>query len=134
MINDKFIFVTIGRNKKRRIELNEILYLEADNVYTNIKLKDGEELVISTPLAIFKKTLRYKSSPFSMIGRSHIVNLKNITSTDSGVNSTVEFIGKYYLKLGKSSMRKLCDTLQNNAINSHSDNSFSQNKERLQTN
>lgn len=80
--NNDYLFLPIERNRKRKFPLDEILYLEADNTYTTIKLQCGTNYVISKPIKDFESLLN--TSNFFKISRSSIVNLHYVVEIFTG--------------------------------------------------
>ncbi len=67
------------------ITLNEIVYLQASNNYTNIRLWSGETVVVSKPLKEFQQKLT--AGQFFRIHKSYIINIDYVsqyTSDDGG--------------------------------------------------
>jgi two-component system LytT family response regulator len=58
------------------INPDDIVYIEGDNNYSNIHMKNGNKLVISKTLAYVEPKL--SDYPFLRIHKSHIINLKYI--------------------------------------------------------
>jgi len=81
MNNRDFVFLTIKRNVKRKIYLDEILCCLADNTYTEMKLCSGISFTVSKPLSYFNGLL--PNHPFLRISRSGIVNLLHVVEIDS---------------------------------------------------
>ncbi|MCC5917969.1 MAG: response regulator transcription factor [Cryomorphaceae bacterium] len=66
--------------------LDDIIHLEADGMYTNIFMKDGESLMVSKPLKFFDRLVQ-SGKPFYRPHRSHIFNiqfLKQYVKRDGG--------------------------------------------------
>ena len=84
MKHSDYIFLTIKRNRKRKFYLDEILYFEADNTYTTVKLQSGDSYIISKPIKDFE--LMLNTSDFYRISRSVIVNLHYVIEIVTGCN------------------------------------------------
>lgn len=69
------------------IDLNQILYLKANGVYTNIKMQDGNEFIVTRPLLEMLNQLNCKR--FCRTHRSFIVNLKQVLRYDSNKNNII---------------------------------------------
>lgn len=68
------------------VEIDNILILKADNVYTEVYLKDGQKIVVSKPIKNFEKMLSDKTN-FYRAHRSYIINLhliKQYIKSDGG--------------------------------------------------
>lgn len=59
------------------VDIENILVLKADNVYTEVFLKDGQKIVVSKPIKNFEKMLSDKTN-FYRAHRSYIINLHQI--------------------------------------------------------
>ncbi|WP_299889088.1 LytTR family DNA-binding domain-containing protein [uncultured Lacinutrix sp.] len=59
------------------VNLDDIIMLKADGMYTNISLQDNREILISKPLKHFVKLLESKTT-FYKPHRSYLINLKYI--------------------------------------------------------
>lgn len=55
------------------IEINKLIHLEADNVYTTLYLDDGSKIVASKSLKDFED--RLNNSGFIRIHKSHLINV-----------------------------------------------------------
>jgi two-component system, LytTR family, response regulator len=69
------------------VEINDILYLKAENVYTEVYMIDGSKILVSKPIKIFEKML--ETNPFFFRShRSYLINIRHIKQyikTDGGV-------------------------------------------------
>jgi two-component system LytT family response regulator len=63
-------------------ELNDIIYCEAENTYTNIHFKDGKKILASRPLMDYE--LMLQDSHFFRIHKSSLVNMKHIKEYQKG--------------------------------------------------
>ena len=70
----EFVTFKIGRNRYRKVFLEEILYLKADRTYTIVKTS-STELVLSEPLKIFNP-LFANQEVFVRVNRSYIINMQ----------------------------------------------------------
>ncbi|MDA3911838.1 MAG: LytTR family DNA-binding domain-containing protein, partial [Bacteroidales bacterium] len=59
------------------VKVQEIVNLEADNIYTSIFFKDGKRIVVSKPIKHFEELLTEKG--FYRSHRSHLVNITEIS-------------------------------------------------------
>lgn len=82
MKNKEFIVLTIERNRKRKIFIDEILYCKADNSYTLVVLHNNGKFIISKPIKEFEVIL----SPFNFyrISKSMIVNISHCVEIKTG--------------------------------------------------
>jgi|SRR6056297_583270 len=69
------------------ISLKNIIYLKANGVYTNIKMSNGEEHLVTKPLQEILEKLDDKR--FCRTHRSFIVNLKQVLRYDSDKNNII---------------------------------------------
>lgn len=70
----------------RFVEIDNISVMKADNVYTEVELKGGEQILVSKPLKSFEKMLE-QSLGFFRTHRSYLINLnavKTFIRTDGG--------------------------------------------------
>ncbi|MBS1613994.1 MAG: response regulator [Bacteroidetes bacterium] len=70
----------------RFVEIDAISAMKADNVYTEVELKSGEQILVSKPLKSFEKMLE-QSLGFFRTHRSYLINLnavKTFIRTDGG--------------------------------------------------
>lgn len=84
------------------VDLDEILYLEAENAYTFFHLINGHKIFCSKNLAEYEKMLTQKG--FYRIHKSYIVNLAQIASIDK--THGMEIILKNKTKLPLATRRK----------------------------
>lgn len=59
------------------VEINRIMYFEADRVYTNVFLTDGSKITVSKPMKVFEEILNQRNFIFRP-SRSYLVNLNHI--------------------------------------------------------
>lgn len=59
------------------VSTTEILVLEAERAYTNIKLKNGENKLVSKRLKLFEDLLSNREN-FKRVHRSHLVNMNEV--------------------------------------------------------
>lgn len=67
------------------IEINKLIHLEADNVYTTLYLEDGSRIVASKSLKDFED--RLNKSGFIRIHKSHLINVAFIKKFYKGDNA-----------------------------------------------
>ncbi|MBI1222100.1 MAG: response regulator [Bacteroidetes bacterium] len=61
------------------VEIHNILYLEADGMYTHIMMESGEDILVSKPLVDFERLLQ-ENPTFFKAHRKYIINLNRMTS------------------------------------------------------
>ncbi len=61
------------------VEVADILYLEADGMYSTLFMKDGNKVLVSKPLVDFEKLLHGNRS-FFKVHRKYIINLNHMKS------------------------------------------------------
>lgn len=64
------------------VELNDIIYCEAENTYTQIYFKDGKKMLASRPLMDYE--LMLQDAMFFRIHKSFLVNMKHIKEYQKG--------------------------------------------------
>lgn len=73
----------------RYININDIIRLEADGVYTKIYLNDGRKIISSSNLGKYEKLLLQKAQwnliKFHRIHYKHLINLNHVTSFSNKV-------------------------------------------------
>lgn len=74
---EKCVFVW-RRNDYLKLELDEILWIEADGSYSRLYLTQNRNMVVSFHLAVIEKKL--PNIDFLRIHRSYIINLKYVIS------------------------------------------------------
>lgn len=82
MKNKEFVVLTIERNRKRKIFIDEILYCKADNSYTLVALDNSSKYIISKPIKEFETILNHFN--FYRISRSLIVNITHCVELKTG--------------------------------------------------
>lgn len=100
-----YIFVS-SSNKKVKIRLTDILYLESKGDYVFIKTKNKE---VTTPSTLTTMEEELSSRSFLRIHRSFIVNLKNI---ESWSQTEIE-VGNQRLPIGRTYKSQALKTLEN---------------------
>lgn len=69
------------------IVINDILYCEAENTYTNIFLKDGKKILASRPLLDYETLLQ--DNLFFRVHKSFLINLKHVKEYQKGEGGIV---------------------------------------------
>lgn len=64
------------------VELNDIVYCEAENTYTNIHFRDGKKILASRPLLDYEQMLQ--DNNFFRIHKSTLVNIRHIKEYQKG--------------------------------------------------
>lgn len=105
----EFIIVSINRNTKRKIFINEILCCEAKNTYTSIKLLNGKDLLISKPLKEMEAEL--SNHYFYRISRGCMVNMYYAIEINKLDFPKIELIDKSAFRISKSKLRLLEKTI-----------------------
>ena len=83
------------KNRRVRVSLDDIIYLESQANYTIFYLKNGSAIINSRTMGIFENMLEHES--FFRVHRSFIVNLNYINQVNIIKNTT----GTIVLKNGK---------------------------------
>ncbi len=69
------------------VELNDIIYCEAENTYTKIYLKDGRKILASRPLMDYEIML--EENYFFRIHKSSLINIKHVKEYQKGEGGIV---------------------------------------------
>jgi DNA-binding LytR/AlgR family response regulator len=69
----EFIVLTVARNRRRKFFIDQIIYLQADNSYTKIKMNDGQSFLISKLLTEIEQLLC--KSTFYRVNRGTTINI-----------------------------------------------------------
>jgi len=109
MKHNDYLFLAIERNRKRKFHLNEILYVEADNTYTTIKLQSDDCYIISKPIKDFESLLN--TSNFYRISRSVIVNLHYVIEIVTGSNPILILVNNEILIPDKNKIKEIEEKL-----------------------
>jgi len=95
------------------ILISNILYCEANDNYTFINLLE-KKIIVSKPLKHFQKLLEPRG--FFRTSRSHIVNIKYITSITGGRKCFAILKNKSKIPISKDKKNELLDLLSNQGI------------------
>ncbi|MCB0736166.1 MAG: response regulator [Bacteroidetes bacterium] len=90
----------------QRLRYDDILYLEADGVYTNIYANNGKRYAERQILLEFEKQL--DDSKFMRVHRSYIINLEKLDS----LKQDQVIIGEHQVPLGRTHKEKLMKNIQ----------------------
>lgn len=99
------IFVK-SRNRFERRMLGDILWVQADNVYTNLHYIREEKQVLSMPLKRFEEQV--KASSLIKVNRSQIINIDHVDSFESNRI----FIGNQDFKVTEKFKQHFLDSFQ----------------------
>jgi two-component system LytT family response regulator len=92
MRNKEFIVLIVGRNRKRKVFTDEILYCKADNTYTTLVFEDKRNLTVSKPIKEIESILSQEN--FYRISRSLIVNLNHCIELKTGKKPEILLINR----------------------------------------
>jgi len=81
------------------VEIKDILYLEADGMYTHITMRNDETILVSKPLVDFERLLQENKS-FFKVHRKYIINLNYMSSFTRGT-SEIEMEGGAHIPLSR---------------------------------
>ncbi len=107
--NNDYLFLSIERNRKRKFHLDDILYFEADNTYTTIKLENGASYIISKPIKDFESLL--STSNYYKVSRSIIVNLNYVVEIVTGSSPILVLVNKEILIPDKNKIKQIEERL-----------------------
>ncbi|MEQ3145620.1 LytTR family transcriptional regulator DNA-binding domain-containing protein [Phocaeicola coprocola] len=97
-----------------RIDIHNIVYLEADGNYTNIvsinNLKGVVCVNLSQMQSMLSEKLQEEASIFARVGKKYIINLSHIYSINTARQLVILSDGatfEYQLKIGKDALKEL---------------------------
>lgn len=97
-----------------RIDIHNIVYLEADGNYTNIvsinNLKGVVCVNLSQMQSMLSEKLQEEASIFARVGKKYIINLSHIYSINTARQMVILSDGAtfdYQLKIGKDALKEL---------------------------
>jgi len=90
------------------VGLDEIVYIESDNNYSNFNLKDGRKILVSKTLKSFEKKLRNKN--FFRVHQSYMINLNYVLAFDKK-NDTVTLIKNSSIPVAQRKRKELIEFL-----------------------
>ena len=114
MQTDTNYLVLNSRDELLRMDINSIVYFEADGNYTNIISISNIKGVICANLskmqALLNEKLHEKASVFARVGKKYIINLRHIYSINTVhqqivLSDGVSFVFK--LQIGKDALKEL---------------------------
>lgn len=118
----QYLFLN-SRDELLRIDIQNIVYFEADGNYTNIMSVNKLKGVVCVNLAQMQKLLSErlleKASSFARVGKKYIVNLKHIYSINTIRQQIILSDGAtftYQLSIGKDALKELKHVFIENSI------------------
>lgn len=93
------------------VELDTILYLQADNTYSTLHLSGGEKIVSSKPIKLFSELL--SQAGFFRVSKSYLVNLYKIKRFRKGRGGEVEMTNGASLPVSRSRKEDLLGAMEN---------------------
>lgn len=111
---DTNYLVLNSRDELLRMDINSIVYFEADGNYTNIISISNIKGVVCANLskmqALLNEKLHRKASIFARVGKKYIINLRHIYSINTVhqqivLSDGVSFVFK--LQIGKDALKEL---------------------------
>lgn len=118
----QYLFLN-SRDELLRIDIQNIVYFEADGNYTNIMSVNKLKGVVCVNLAQMQKLLSErlleKASIFARVGKKYIVNLKHIYSINTIRQQIILSDGAtftYQLSIGKDALKELKHVFIENSI------------------
>ena len=107
-----------SRDYLLRLDINHIVYFEADGNYTNIvsanKVKHTVGMTLAKMQEVLTKSLGEKALRFVRIGKSHIVSMNYINQIDIPKQTLILSDGHSFafkVSVSKEALRKLKDIL-----------------------
>jgi len=91
------------------VEIRDILYLEADGMYTHLSLRTGETILVSKPLVDFERLL-IENKSFFKVHRKYIINLDHMNSFTRGT-SEIEMVGGAHIPLSRHRKQEFEDEI-----------------------
>lgn len=92
--HQSFVFVREDTQVYTKINLEEIVYLEADRAYCNLVMVGGRRKLTTSMNKVLEQV---KSPDLERVHRSYVVNLKKVTGIDG---NTIK-LGEYEVQMGK---------------------------------
>lgn len=112
-----------SRDELLRLDINHIVYFEADGNYTNIYSINGLKGVVCTNLAQMQKylsdNLKEDASIFARVGKKYIVNMKHVYSVNTIRQSIILSDGatfSFQLTIGKDALKEFKHILIQNSF------------------
>jgi two-component system, LytTR family, response regulator len=86
--NEKeFLVLTVGRNRKRKVYFEEIMYCRADNTYTTFHITGSRSITVSRSIGEIADALG--TLRFLRISRSVIVNVDRCVEIKTGLRPEI---------------------------------------------
>ncbi len=104
-MESEFIIVTVKRNVKRKIFIDDILYCKAYNTSTKIPLQNNDSHLISKPLKEIQQELPKHS--FYRINRSYLINMNYAVEFRKNGHASIEMLGGSVLKISKKQKKHI---------------------------
>lgn len=118
----QYLFLN-SRDELLRVDIQNIVYFEADGNYTNIisvnKLKGVVCVNLSQMQKLLSERLLEKASIFARVGKKYIVNLKHIYSINTIRQQIILSDGAtftYQLSIGKDALKEFKHVFIENSI------------------
>lgn len=117
LMTPDFLYLN-SRDYLLRLDINHIVYFEADGNYTNIisanKVKHTVGMTLAKMQEVLTKSLDEKALRFVRIGKSHIVSMNYINQIDIPKQALILSDGHSFafkVSVSKEALRKLKDIL-----------------------
>lgn len=112
-----------SRDELLRLDINHIVYFEADGNYTNIYSINGLKGIVCTNLAQMQKylsdNLKEDASIFARVGKKHIVNMKHVYAVNTIRQTIILSDGatfSFQLTIGKEALKEFKHILIQNSF------------------
>ena len=109
--NSAKIYLTInGHRESKRIKMEDIMYIQAEGMYSIIVLKNSEKITVSKPLKGIEEQL---SVHFMRIHRSFVVNINHIESLKNLGENKLHLVDGSVIPIAKKNRVHLKEVITN---------------------
>jgi two-component system LytT family response regulator len=93
------------------VEVDQIVFLKADNNYTELHLRGGKKIISSRTLKDYDEILQQEG--FFRTGKSHVINLAYVIRYVKGTGGQVIMEGKHEIEVSRRRKEELLEQLLN---------------------
>lgn len=109
--NSSKIYLTInGHKESKRIKMEDIMYIQAEGMYSIIVLQNSEKITVSKPLKGIEEQL---SAHFMRIHRSFVVNINHIESLKNLGENKLHLVDGSVIPIAKKNRVHLKEVITN---------------------